>query len=388
MERSEQIRLLKELMGHLDADTNVDAGGIRRNPTSAYTCRDRARQEWETFFRRHPQLLGLSGDLPGPGTFLTSTDFGAPILAVRDAEGEFRAFLNVCRHRGAIVESEPRGRKSKFACPFHAWTYSNRGELLAIPKPDHFGFIDKSCHGLTALPAVERYGFLWVHPDPKGQIDVGALLGGLAPEFESWDFGRMAFVGTDTYDMRLNWKLAMDTFGETYHFKVLHRNTLAANFHGNVQAYDVFGRNHRMILCLKEIDKLREQPESTWHITSGGFPVYYLFPNVQLNVGANAIILVRAYPDPENPGRSISQVSFYARPAILEDDPEGVAMRLRFFGEVVRDEDYAVAETCQRGAEAGLQETVVFGRNEPALHHYHNTYRAALGMEPLPLLEG
>ena len=31
--------------------------------------------------------------------------------------------------------------------------------------------------------------------------------------------------------------------------------------------------------------------------------------------------------------------------------------------------------------------TVSFGRNEPALHHYHNTYREALGMEPLPLLE-
>ena len=32
-------------------------------------------------------------------------------------------------------------------------------------------------------------------------------------------------------------------------------------------------------------------------------------------------------------------------------------------------------------------EHVVFGRNEPALHHYHNTYRAALGMDLLPLLE-
>ena len=30
---------------------------------------------------------------------------------------------------------------------------------------------------------------------------------------------------------------------------------------------------------------------------------------------------------------------------------------------------------------------LIFGRNEPALHHYHNTYREALGMEPLPLIE-
>ena len=46
------------------------------------------------------------------------------------------------------------------------------------------------------------------------------------------------------------------------------------------------------------------------------------------------------------------------------------------------------AAASQVGAEAGLQESVLFGRNEPALHHYHNTYREALGMELLPLLEG
>ena len=38
MEKQEQIRLLKQLMQHLDDGTNVDAGGMRRNPASAYTC--------------------------------------------------------------------------------------------------------------------------------------------------------------------------------------------------------------------------------------------------------------------------------------------------------------------------------------------------------------
>ena len=55
--------------------------------------------------------------------------------------------------------------------------------------------------------------------------------------------------------------------------------------------------------------------------------------------------------------------------------------------EIIRDEDYAVAATSQLGAESGLQDSMLFGRNEPALHHYHNTYREALGMEPLPLIE-
>ena len=387
MEKAEQIRLLKQLLSHLDNGTNVDAGGLRRNPTEVYTCPDLARRERKAFFRSYPQVIGLSGDLPRPGSFVTGSDLGAPMLAVRDDEGTFRAFLNVCRHRGSIVETRPRGTGSKFSCPFHGWTYSNRGELVGVPKPHHFGSIDRSCHGLISLPAVEKYGFLWVHPDPAGVIDPEALLGGLAPEFESWDFGKLTFTGDNSYDVRLNWKLAMDTFGETYHFPVLHRDTLAKVFYGNVQCYDVFGRNHRMILCVRDIDLLREQPESSWQITQGGFPVYYLFPNVQLNVGPSGVTLVRVYPDPDDVGRSVSRVSFYFDPATLAEEPHRVAERLQIFGNIIRDEDYAVAATAQLGADSGVQDYVLFGRNEPALHHYHNTYRAALGMEPLELIK-
>ena len=70
MEKSEQVRLLKELMSHLDNGTNVDAGGLRRNPMEVYTCPDLARKEREAFFRGYPQLIGLSGDLPRSGSFI------------------------------------------------------------------------------------------------------------------------------------------------------------------------------------------------------------------------------------------------------------------------------------------------------------------------------
>ena len=49
------------------------------------------------------------------------------------------------------------------------------------------------------------------------------------------------------------------------------------------------------------------------------------------------------------------------------------------------DEDYVMAASQQAAANAGALDHIVFGRNEPTLHHYHNTYRARLGMDPLPL---
>ena len=35
----------------------------------------------------------------------------------------------------------------------------------------------------------------------------------------------------------------------------------------------------------------------------------------------------------------------------------------------------------------GHLDFLTFGKNEPALHHYHNTYRDALGLQKLPLIK-
>ena len=107
MQHQEQVRTMKLLLERLDTDTNVDTGHAVRNPISAYTCPDRAKAEWDQMFQSFPQVMGLSGDLPEQGSFLTSYDLGKPILMTRDRDGQFRAFLNVCSHRGSIVETEP-----------------------------------------------------------------------------------------------------------------------------------------------------------------------------------------------------------------------------------------------------------------------------------------
>ena len=85
MRHDEQVRLIKQLCAHLDGDTNVDAGGMRRNPTATYTDPDQADREWNEWFRAMPQLVGLSRDLPESGSFLTNNDTGTPILAKSSA---------------------------------------------------------------------------------------------------------------------------------------------------------------------------------------------------------------------------------------------------------------------------------------------------------------
>ena len=405
MERTEQLSQIKVLLSRLDSGTNVDAGGVRLNPTESYTDPSIADTERDLFFHKHPQLLGLSCDLPEAGSFFTSNDLDTRILATRDDDGRFRAFVNACRHRGVAVEEEESGKKRRFVCPFHSWSYDSQGALVGIPKEDHFGEIDKECFGLIELPAEEKYGFLFANPDPSGTVDIDELLGEeLSREFDAWNFGTFGRLGGDRYEVECNWKLAMDTFGETYHFNSQHKDSLANFFQGNVQCYDTYGQHHRMILCKKAIHEMREWPEDRWEITVAGLPVYWIFPNNIVMPSDFGLYVVRAYPDESNPGRHTSVISFYVngeksgaaksstvpvdRQALLETAPLEVLSEVaQGFAAIIRDEDYVASASQQRSAETGALDHVIFGRNEPALHHYHNTYRAALDMDLLPLLD-
>lgn len=412
MKHETTVRIIKELMSQLDENRNVDAGAQYRLPTSDYVCGDLAAQEWTALFREHPQIIGLSGDLPENGSFFTIDDFGIPVLATRSKDGKFRAFLNACPHRGARVAHEPMGKAARFTCPFHSWTFANDGKLLAVPDSDHFGPVDKECMGLLELPSAETAGLLFVHPKPDAELDVEALLGPeLLEELEDWGFANYLHVADLEIDMNLNWKLANDTFGETYHFPKLHKDTLGHLYYGNNLAYEEFGRNHRFVTASKAIDDLRDLPEDDWTITPATFVLYYLFPNIQAVRNSHGLNMARIYPDPKNPGRSITRVAGYFTPeamaayeaekAVNPDshnllDSEDLYLRskdtsvirtpaaqVEAFSSTVSAEDYVMGEHQQIAATSGLMKHSLFGRNEAPLHHFHSSFREALGRPPL-----
>ena len=50
--------------------------------------------------------------------------------------------------------------------------------------------------------------------------------------------------------------------------------------------------------------------------------------------------------------------------------------------DVVTGEDFPTGRTIQIGLTSGAQDQVVYGRNEPAMIHYHRSLRSALGLGP------
>lgn len=390
MRKEEQQRLLSILHHGWENDESHDAGGIVRCPVSDFTCPDLLAQEQRTFFRESPMLMGLSSDLPEPNSYWVDNASGLSILMVRDTEGEFRAFGNVCRHRGAQVVPEGRGSATQFSCPFHAWTYSNHGNLIAINRERKFGAICKEDHSLVELPCQEKYGMLWVKPSPGGTVDVASCLGGLEDDMEHLDLANKSHGATQVIPAAANWKLAIDTFGENYHFDVLHRDSLAPEIRGNLQTHDIFGLNYRMVFARKNLLEAFQSVSSPEELPFRfiTLSVYFIYPNTIFLADQYAVDILRIFPAENSTNKSNTFHSWYVyddAKHYFEEGPHSYEERFVGFNSVIVNEDYYVASQSQDGAESELYSHVVFGRNEPALHHYHNAHRIGLGRDQLEL---
>lgn len=320
-----------------------------------------------------PQLVGYASELPAPGAYCTKTVMGRSVLLTRTSTGSVKAFNNICLHRQSQVVSGC-GTAKRFSCPYHAWTYDNTGRLVGVPGREGFPSVEVKSDGLTELPAAEFAGFLWVSLDPGATLDVSAHLGPLAEELDSWAIGRWSPLGEKILDSPINWKLAVDTFSENYHFATVHRQTFATIARSNCTVFDSFGSHHRLIFPLNSILELDNIPEDEWDPFQNMVVIYALFPNIVLSVTIANGELFRIYPA-DKPGRSIT-VHQNSTPLDLSDESvaAGAQAVFDYAHATVHDEDYQLAARLQANLESGASDHLLFGRNEPGLQHRHMSW--------------
>jgi nitrite reductase/ring-hydroxylating ferredoxin subunit len=145
--------------------------------------------------RRRPALVAHVSQLPEAGSFVTADAAGAPLLVIRQDDGSVRTVANVCRHRGARVETEPAGRRKMFACPYHRWCYTRTGALRSIPFDDGFAGAARTDLGLAEHPSALTGNLVWVIPD-RSAVPAVAVPG---------DIAGAALVRAAALESRLPW---------------------------------------------------------------------------------------------------------------------------------------------------------------------------------------
>ena len=386
--RQVRVELCRRVVEHARNRTTDVSQGVMFNPVSAYTDPDRYQAEMDKLFRGMPIVACLSTDLPEPGSFRLFEDVGVPILVVRGIDNQVRAFLNICRHRGARLVRETQGCRKRFTCRFHGWTYNSLGRASAVAQEEHFcGAID-DFKGLIPCPAAERHGLVFVQATPNSTMDVDAHLGAFGSELAKLNLPTHKRVCESDVHATCNWKYAFDTYFENYHFSFLHRTSIGPLFVNDVMLYDTWGPHHRIVYPPRDIRDWTQKPESEWLIDTLGTS-YFLFPNTVLYLGALTadklyVNVMRMYP--RGVDNLVTHVETYG-PEALADKPEYQAEALSSLNAIIRlvqDEDYDVTgESWKNFLSMPPDTTVVYGRQELAVQHSHQWFARATGY-PVP----
>lgn len=370
------------LMAHVANGTTDGSDGAVFNDVSAYTSPDWLAAEKDRLFRSLPLLACLSSDLPEPGDRVVFDEAGPSILIVRDADRRIGAYLNVCPHRAARLVADCN-RSSRISCPFHSWTFDLTGRLVGLPRPWAFDNLNREELRLARVPVIEWEGLVFVIPRAgRDEIDIAGHLGALATEIAALGLDHATLAKRTRLKASANWKYVLDTFGEGYHVRTLHPDTVGRFVVSDTVIYDGIGRHHRMSFANRSMAESVNHPGKSW--TEADLRViYFLFPNTliqstPLGSGRNHIIY-RIFPGAE-PGKSSTMLESYRSAPPGDADIEPWIDAHDFQVSVVGGEDYPMAESAQRGMENGAPNNrIAYGRNEISLQRFHRHVAELIG---------
>ncbi|MEZ5839334.1 MAG: Rieske 2Fe-2S domain-containing protein [Hyphomicrobiales bacterium] len=212
---------------------------FHRIDRAAFTDEELFELEMKYIFEGNWIFLAHDSQIPNPNDYLSLHIGRQPVVLTRDRDGVIHGMLNTCTHRGATLCRHKKGNKSSFTCPFHGWTFNNKGKLLKV-KDQHPDagypetFNREGSHDLVKLGALASYrGFIF------GSIsaDVVPLEEYLGETTKIIDMivdqapdGIEVLRGSSTYTFDGNWKIQAENGADGYHVTATHWN-YAATIH-------------------------------------------------------------------------------------------------------------------------------------------------------------
>jgi phenylpropionate dioxygenase-like ring-hydroxylating dioxygenase large terminal subunit len=174
-------------------------------------------------------FIGLTSQISNPHDYFTTWIGRQPILVMRDRQGQVGAYLNTCRHRGALVCHHMHGNSKFHACAYHGWTYDSAGRNVNIKDQKVGGYpmaFEQHDHGLMPVARLAEYrGFLFasLHPDvPDLSTHLGSTRTFLDLIVDQSPQGIELVPGSSSYTFKANWKLQIENCLDVYHLTSTH----------------------------------------------------------------------------------------------------------------------------------------------------------------------
>jgi phenylpropionate dioxygenase-like ring-hydroxylating dioxygenase large terminal subunit len=279
-----------------------------------------------------------------PGSYFTCRAGEVPVVVVRDRSDELRAFVNVCRHRGAEVVSGA-GPCTTLQCHYHAWTYGLDGALRAAPRAQET--LDRAALGLRAA-SVDTWGpLVFVHASHAAPPLADTL--GELPDIvarEGLDVDALVFHHRTEYTLEANWKVLVENYLECYHCAVAHP--------GFSDVIDVDQEAYRLeshTSFASHYARVRAHPREAHYDAAGIDGQFHLvWPSLKVNVMPGRPNLSIGPLTPAAPGRTDGVLDYFFA---ADEDPSWIDDYIAL-DDQVGAEDRVLVESVQRGMASGV----------------------------------
>ncbi len=368
----------------------------------AYTSPEFHALEQQRIFAKNWVPVCLAEEIGKPGDFRVVEVAGRSLILTRNADGELRAFHNVCRHRGARLCDGSGHTGRFFTCPYHNWAYDLDGACRATP---HFApadplqvpcdagdeAFDRANMGLYTARVAQWACLIFVCLDPSSP-ELTEELGDLPERFRAYRVGEYRIARRVDYEIKANWKLVAENFMEYYHLPSIHPALLDVS---PVEAhYRWQGAGKYVGLCTWPVGA--DTDDGGWR----GLPPLagitgqdadaarfaWVFPTIGISVNANHVFLLIARPTAAGITEESAYLLTHPESVAASADPESATDELLRFWDTINREDIAVVERVQDG----LQNTEYQGgrmcsRFEESCHRFQNmVIDAMLGLQRIP----
>ncbi|MGY8976356.1 MAG: aromatic ring-hydroxylating oxygenase subunit alpha [Alphaproteobacteria bacterium] len=356
------------------------AKSIYKNAVIEYIDASIANTEKKIIFEESPICLGTAALVPNQGDWFTVDIGDKSILIVRNNKTEISAYLNICSHRGAKLVEGSGTKAYAFKCPYHSWVYNLDGELKARPRENAFEEINKDQCSLQKFELDNHQGFLWLIMDKKAKNKHSSNKADLNELLIDYDFNKYQHFKSIKIYPKLNWKLAVDTFLELYHIDELHTKSLAPIIKNDLQLFDTYGKNIRVIGARHSAVKLNRVLKDQREFDIHTIQLRILFPNTILVCHPDHVEVWQILPKNEVNECEVSfslytKEAFSSKSAIRHwDNNFNLALN------AVVKEDFPLGENVQKGFYAAPKRKIIFGKNEPALQHFHKQIKLDLNL--------
>lgn len=209
---NEAIELVRQLATDHDLGTALER--------TFYTSQAIYERDLEKVWNESWLWAGHVSQIPNIGDYFLFNFGSESVIIVRDRNGDIRAHLNVCRHRGSRVCVSNDGNAKLFSCPYHGWTYDLEGDLRSGRLMAE-GF-DRKAFGLFSTHVLVFQGliFICLSDDPP---PISQPLERLAPMTAPFGFDKLKIAHSASYPVPANWKLAVENYVECYHCAGAHK---------------------------------------------------------------------------------------------------------------------------------------------------------------------